>query len=224
MEHWRYGRWAVASGSISWVTGHIYFFLLPLFAGLAATASLRALSNLVLPMLQSITALSTLLLPTLARARGSARFRYALGIAFALFCSGTLVYWVLLGTFADRLIAFLYAGVYGEHAHLLWLLGFIPVLAGVIAVLSNALRAQERPQVIFWAYVASASTTLTFGIWASIRWELAGAILGQVVSAVATIVVLLVCGGRWWGNLPADSSELSGRAGMSAISVVDSPD
>jgi O-antigen/teichoic acid export membrane protein len=206
LEHWRYGRWAIASSTISWATGNVYAFLLPLSGGLATTASLRALENLVLPMLQVIVAVSTLLLPTLARARGRSQFRYALGIALALFCSGTLVYWILLGTFANRLIAILYAGQYAEHARLLWLLGVVPVIAGVVAVLSNALRAHERPQVILWAYVASACTTLSLGIWAAVRWELAGAILGEVIAALSTMAVLLVYGGRLWRDIPAAGS------------------
>lgn len=222
-EHWRYGRWALASSTTSWATGNVYSFLLPLSGGLAATASLRALENLVLPMLQAIVAVSTLLLPTMARARGRAQFRHVLLIALALFGSGTLVYWIVLGTFADRLIAVLYAGQYGENARLLWLLGVVPVIAGVVAVLSNALRAHERPQAILWAYVASACATLTLGIWAAVKWHLTGAILGEVIAALATLGVLVVYAERLWRDIAtADSHESPVSPGVPSAPAVHS--
>jgi O-antigen/teichoic acid export membrane protein len=200
MEHWQYGRWALASTTISWVTGNIYFFILPFFGGLAATAALRALANLVVPMLQAIAALSTLLLPLLVRSRGTTQFRSILLIALLGFVGAAAFYWVLLGAFADPLVHLMFGGKYREHAHLLWLLGILPVLAGIVAVLSSILRAYERPDLIFWAYLASGCTTLSVGLWAVTQWEIAGAAVGQILAALVTASALAVLLRRSWWN------------------------
>lgn len=191
-EHWRYGRWALASSAITWVTGNAYLFLLPIYGGLASAAAFRALSNLVLPMFQGITALSTLLLPILARARGTPRFRSVLVVASVGFVGSAGIYWMLVGELCRPVIQLLYNGNYAEYAHLLWLLGLLPVLAGVVAVVSNALRAWERPDLVFWAYTASAFCTLTLGLLAVVRWQITGAVLAQVLATSASAVVMVI--------------------------------
>jgi O-antigen/teichoic acid export membrane protein len=65
-EHWHYGRWSLASSGLSWVPGNVYYLLLPAFAGLEAAGAVRAVSNLVLPVLHLNAALGILLLPALS--------------------------------------------------------------------------------------------------------------------------------------------------------------
>jgi O-antigen/teichoic acid export membrane protein len=191
-EHWTYARWAMPSSVISWTAGNVYFFVLPITGGLAAAGALRALANLALPMFQLITALSMLLLPALARARGTSLFRSAFLAALLLFMGSATVYWLGVAGLAAPAMDLLYGGRYTEHAHLLWLLGALPVIAGLVAVVSNALRACERPDLVFWAYAASACVTLTVGLWAAARWGVAGAVVGQVAANSATAAVLIV--------------------------------
>jgi O-antigen/teichoic acid export membrane protein len=191
-EHWAYARWALASSTISWTAGNVYFFILPVTGGLAAAGALRALANLALPMFQLITALSMLLLPALARTRGTHQFRSAFMAALMLFMGSAIVYWLGVAGMATRVMDLLYGGRYTEHARLLWLLGALPVVAGLVAVVSNALRACERPDLVFWAYAASACMTLTVGISAAARWGVAGAVVGQVLANSAAAAVLVV--------------------------------
>ena len=195
-EHWSYGRWALASSALSWAAGNTYFFVLPLFGGLGATAAFKALSNLVLPILQANIALSTLLLPTLVRVRGQPRFRTVLLLGFACFIGGSVVYWVFLGVFSEAVIKLLYDGQYLEHAHLLWIIGIVPILSGIGAVLSNALRALERPDQVFWAYLGSAVSTLSLGLWAAIRWGVGGAAFGSVFAMLVMAGILSFLAGR----------------------------
>ena len=68
-NHWQYGRWIGATGLVSWFNGYIYYFLLPIWGGLAATGALKAILNLVMPILQSDAALVTLLTPAFVRSR-----------------------------------------------------------------------------------------------------------------------------------------------------------
>ena len=54
---------------INWVHGYIYYLILPIWGGLAATGALKAIMNLVMPILQSDGALVTLLMPEFVRRR-----------------------------------------------------------------------------------------------------------------------------------------------------------
>ncbi|CAM3384882.1 hypothetical protein [Rhodothermus bifroesti] len=49
--HWNYSRWALLAGGLSWVPGNIYYLALPAFHGLEAAAQLKALMNLLMPIL-----------------------------------------------------------------------------------------------------------------------------------------------------------------------------
>lgn len=191
-DHWGYGRWALASSVISWLPSNLLLVAMSGFAGLAGSAAFKAMLNLVMPLLQSLTALAILLLPTLVRVRGRPAFRKLSLFALALFVGGAMVYWLALGAFAEPLVHLLYKGRYHDTAELLWVIGLLPVSAAVVAVLSTMLRALERPDQIFWAYVVSAIVTGTVGIAALAHWGIFGAAVGQLAASLATAVSLVV--------------------------------
>jgi len=193
-NHWRYGRWSIANETLNWIPMNSYYLLLPILGGLAAGASLKALMNLVMPMLQAIWALSILLLPTLVRARDGEGpgFDSRVRLALVLFVLGPLSYWMILGLFHHPLVAWLYGGRYTEHAALLWLLGLSPIVASVKQVMGQSLRALERPDRLFWAYLFSAAATLTLGTGMVYLWGLAGAVAGFLFSQAVTAALALV--------------------------------
>jgi hypothetical protein len=105
----------------------------------------------------------------------------------------------------------MYQGRYVEHAQLLWLLGLIPVAAGQQAVLGAALRALERPDKAFWAYLVSALATATIGAGVVLTWGLAGAVY------VLTASVCVSASGMGWQLL---SIRMHGLAGGKSPTVV----
>ncbi len=191
-DHWGYGRWALATSVVSWLPSNLLLVAMSAFTGLAGSAAFKAMLNLVMPLLQSIAALGILLLPTLVRVRGRPDFRKVSLFALALFVGGAVAYWIALGAFAEPLVHLLYKGRYSDTAELLWVIGLLPISAAVIAVLSTMLRAIERPDQIFWAYVVSAIVTATVGIAALASWHLLGAAVGQLAASVATAISLVV--------------------------------
>ena len=184
--HWRYGRWAVSSSALSWVPGNICFLLLPLWWGLEASAALKAMFNLLLPILHMNAALSVLLVPTFVRAHGKAKLESKVRLASLAFVAGGFVYWILLGLFHTPVLRFLYAGQYTEHARLLWFLGLLPLSAGIVAVLGGALRAIERPNQVFWCYVASSVVALSLAIWLVMFRGVEGAAVALLASSLTT--------------------------------------
>lgn len=187
-DHWKYGRWAVGNQTLNWVPMNIYFLVLPIWGGLEAGASFRALMNLIMPMLQAVWALSVLLLPILVRARDEGRSKLDSHIRLALipFLIGPAAYWLLLGLFHQPLVSWLYAGQYTEGAALLWILGLSPIVASLKQVMGQSLRALERPDWLFLAYALSAVVALTAGTGLAYLWGIAGAGIGLVVCQAVT--------------------------------------
>jgi len=190
-SHWRYGRWALATSILMWVPLNFYFIVLSGWANLEASATLKALTNLVLPLLQANAALSALLLPLLVmRAGKQVAFRRLVRSSLTLFCAGAGLYALVLITFGKPLVHLLYGGRYDGATNLLWLLALLPVLDGITVVLAGALRSLELQHLVFWANLCAATCMLTAGIWATSKWGLAGAASSMVLANLLAVALL----------------------------------
>lgn len=180
-DHWRYGRWASATSVLMWVPLNLFFVVLSVLVNFEATGALKALSNLVLPLLQANAALGSLLLPAMAlRALNYEQFKKLLRTSLVLFAAGACTYSLVIGAFGGGLVHLIYGGRYDSQANLLRLLLLIPLLDGAMVVLSNALRSLERPDRIFWAQLAVVFFLLTAGVEATRLSGLWGATAGLV--------------------------------------------
>jgi O-antigen/teichoic acid export membrane protein len=193
-DHWRYGRWSVANQALNWIPMNIYYIVLPIWGGLGAGAAFKALMNLVMPMLQGVWALSILALPALVRARdrGQAVFDSQLRYALIPFVLCLALYWVVLGLFHYPLVSWLYGDRYTEYAGLLWILGLSPAFAAVKQIMGHSLRALERPDWLFLAYMLSAAVTLSVGTGLMYLWGIAGAGIGLLMSQAITAALALI--------------------------------
>jgi O-antigen/teichoic acid export membrane protein len=188
-DHWRYGRWSVATAGINWFPGNVYYVLLPIWVGLEGSGGLKALMNLAMPAQQSINALSLILLPVLVQSRkesGTHAMAKTMRSFLALFLFGSALYLALLWGLRSEIFRLLYAGKYTEYASWpLLLIGVLPLGACVTAALSNTLRALERPDLVFWCYLASTMVALLVGIPLIVTIGVSGALLGQLFSTLA---------------------------------------
>lgn len=193
-EHWRYGRWAMATAIIGWFPGHVYYALLPAHLGLEGSAGLRALMNFVLPVLQAISALTMLLLPMLVRDRhngGVRRMNRTMWQFLSIFAAGAVVYLTGLWLLRDEVFQVFYAGKYSQYAGWpLFLAGLLPLGTCATAVLGNALRALERPDSIFWCYAGSLIGAVTVGVPCSTFLGVSGALLGLLASSLITVLMM----------------------------------
>lgn len=184
--HLEYGRWSLGSSLLSWFPANIYFLLLPVAGGLSDTAALRALMNLILPVQHVLTALSFLLLPALARARGDDRFAAVLRRALIGFVALAVLYAALVIPLRGPIVDLLYGGRYAEHAHLVWWLAAIPVAGALVDVLGAALRALERPKLVFAAYVATAAIAALLGLPLMFEYGVLGAVIALLATSLVT--------------------------------------
>lgn len=189
-KHWEYGRWSVGNKALSWIPSNIFYLILPLWGGLGASAAFRSLMNLLMPMLQANSALTVLLLPGFVRAREQGRLPSRVRLSLVAYVVPPLVYWLVLGVFHEQVMSLAYGDKYAGYAGLLWILGFAPVLASMKEVLSQAVRALERPDWLFLAYAVSTVVLGTLGVLATYLWGIGGAGVGMMSFQAATTVVV----------------------------------
>jgi O-antigen/teichoic acid export membrane protein len=189
-DHWTYGRWAVGTGALGWVPSNVYYVLLPIWGGLEATGALRALFNILSPVIQANAALGLVLLPALVGVRGTSVFKSRLMAAGAIFMVTAVGYWVLLGLFHEPLLHWLYRGKYDEYNLALVVLGALGVSSAFVSVASTALRSLERPDRVFWSYVLSSIVAIVLGVPLIVQLGVFGAALALTISSIAAAVAL----------------------------------
>jgi O-antigen/teichoic acid export membrane protein len=190
--HWRYSRWAVLTAVIAWARGGIYFLVVPALVGLPANAALNVLWNLVAPAILVSYVAPQLLVPTFSRARQDRRAAPLMWVVLPVLVAGASLYALFVGLFGGTLIDFVYRGRYSQYNDLAWLIGLIVPPTAAFMTFQAFLRAHERPDREFSAYVCATLVTC-FGIVAIEAWGLFGAIIGLLASAVATMLVMF-----WW--------------------------
>lgn len=189
-DHWRFGRWGIATGLTYYATNQAFFLILPTFHGLEAAGALRAVTNLTVPMALIGTAISSLLTPMLVRSRGTPAFRSIVRRAAVGLCCGGAAFAVLLIVFRRPLLDLAYGGRYMGQAGVLVVLatGIVPAMA--VDLLSATLRAAERPRAAFMAFVYSAGVGLTAGSTLTLLYGLRGA-AGAIVLCAGTSLIML---------------------------------
>jgi O-antigen/teichoic acid export membrane protein len=190
--HWRYGRWSGAIGPLVWIQNAVYYFVLPVWGGLAAVGAFKALLNLVMPILQSDGALATLLMPEFVKRRRSAGgLAHIVTWASLGFAAEATIYGLMLLLFGKPLLAWVYGGTYQYDPVILGLLALLPLLNSQLQIFSCALRAREQPQAVLWATMLSVVTMSTVGVWAVVTRGVQGAIIGSLIGCGSQIVVML---------------------------------
>ena len=189
-KHWLYGRWALASTFVVWLPWNSYYSLLGRYSSFADVGALRALMNLFLPLAQTLTALSLLLLPSAARKHGQEGPAGALGQTrntMLLFASGTLAYWAIVLPLSQPIIRFLYKGQYADIVPLIPWMGLASLFWFCAHSTTISLRAIQTPSSVFIVYGAASIVCLLIGVPAVRAYGIRGAIWGINLSSVAAL-------------------------------------
>lgn len=190
-EHAVYGRWAVGVGLLGWIPVNAYYLLIPIWVGFSGAGVLKATMNLVVPILQMFTAVSTLMQAVLARKRDSKMFDRIVYFHLMVLTAIGLVYWGGIVKWYNSIVKLIYDGRYAEFEYLVWILGGICLAKAVSDVAEASLRALERPDLVFSAYIVSTSVALTIGVILVAIMELTGAALGIVFATSIGAVTML---------------------------------
>jgi O-antigen/teichoic acid export membrane protein len=212
-DHWRYGRWALGTSLLAWVPGNVFVILLPLYGGLEATGSFRAHVNLVIPMMQVTSALGILILPALVRASGQVigaytRVVWILVLAFAAIAA---LYGMAVVLWGAHVVNWLYADRYSADVWALTLLAGAPLGSAIAAVLGSAMRARERPDLVFWAYTGPAIVAVTAGTFLVLTWGVPGASLAWFLTYATAAAGLGLTFTRWSAGVKKAEAPTSNR-------------
>lgn len=175
-DHWRFGRWAAAAGMVSYLLQQASYMIVGAVSpgGLADAGTLRAIYNLVQPLLLANVALCVLLVPTLVRKRGTASYATTVRLAVLGLVAGSVLYWAILCTFHAPVMSAIYQGKYADDRALMWLLGFHPVLTAIFGVYNAVLESSQRPDRVFYGGLVSAIASIVLGIAFTMLWGLHG--------------------------------------------------
>lgn len=188
-QHWTYGKWAAPSNVLNWTTGHVFYLLLPFLLGMAAVGTLRASVTVLAPFLQTIAALSSLLVPVLARRRGGPAFDVLLRRALLATLIAGLLLWIGIVRWHEALLHLFYGGRFDSPPGVFSFLGGLPLFTGLGWFAIAGLRALERTKDVFWVLLGAALATLAVGIPMSQSIELPGAAAGLLAGAIGTAVL-----------------------------------
>jgi O-antigen/teichoic acid export membrane protein len=194
-QHWDYGRWAVVTAIVYWLSGGVSYVVAGLLLGLRDVAALRALQTFVLPFPQFMTAVSRLLVPW-ASARfadqNAAGTRRAIGRITLLFASAAFLSLACISVFGKPLIDLMYGGRYIEFSYLLPLLAIPVFFTAAAQGPAVALQAMRLPSEVSLAYTAAAGVNILAGVVLTHYWGLVGNVLGMS-SASLTFLVVIWC-------------------------------
>jgi O-antigen/teichoic acid export membrane protein len=207
-EHWRYSRWVLVTALVFQFTTQAYFWAVAALLSVPDVAELRALYNLALPVDQISVAITFLILPQMALHFAAREFRklHRLWRQCALLYLGiSLGFAVLVGMASLPLLHLAYGGKFDGAAPLLRWYALLPGVMAIGNATNVALKALEKPQSVFYAYAASGAATLLFGIPLLLRFGLAGAIYGMLLSGACYTAVLTFSFFRFQRTIPVSA-------------------
>jgi O-antigen/teichoic acid export membrane protein len=185
-EHWKYSRWVFVTALVFQLTTQGYYWLAAGLLSMKEVGDLRALYNVVTPIDQLFVAMVLLILPMMSFRYSSSRMA-GLAPLWRSYCVGCFVitcgFAAFVNLFGKRIMHVLYAGRFDDIASLVGILALLPVVMGVGNTINAALKAMEKPQAVFYGYLASGAATFLIGLPLIIYFGLRGAVYGMLASA-----------------------------------------
>ena len=190
-EHWRIGRWLVLLVPLG-LASQVVVFIPAATLGLAEAGALRALSNLVIPIQQTVVALSSLALPTLAAAfarEGLKRFTQKGSVMTVGLTGITLVYTIIIFWSAPLLESLLYGDKYHSF---IWVVPFLAVdttLTTWGTTKTLTLKAMERTDYAVLSGAVGSILILSLSAALTHRYGIGGLLGGMIVSRVVVLLM-----------------------------------
>src|SRR5579864_8223601 len=170
-DHWRYGKWVLATSVGYWLTTAAYYLFVGVFLPLERVAELRVLQNLSMPINQFLVAQTNLLLPVASARfadRGAAALRQTTKSFTILFSLVGVLYLSLLPLLAVPSL-------------------FIAVAQGAVI----ALWARRLSREVFWGYTMSGATSLLVGLLLTKYYGLLGSLTGLTIASAVFLTVIV---------------------------------
>jgi O-antigen/teichoic acid export membrane protein len=192
-DHFHYGRWAGLSQFVQWLGSNFFVTLGPMLIGLDATAGVRALTNLCMPIFVAQAAVLWTFAPRLSRhAYAGNEAKYRRLYTLLCLCAGFLVigYLSLVIPFGADAIHLVYSGAFDEMASptVIAMLAAGPALAAANSLVELHLRVTGRIRFILISKSLWLIATVGLGSLACWAFGFLGAFVGSVLSTAILFI------------------------------------
>ncbi len=198
--HWRYGHWIVWATLAGAVSLHGPEYFAGAVVGLGAAGALSAMEVAALPVVQALTALGFLVLPSLAadfRTGDIVAIRRKVRLLSAVLAPLAGLYAVAIVVLHRPLEHLVFEGKYAHSASLLAVMAVYPIFMALGLAPSLFLRAVQHAQHYLAANAMIAPVGLFASLLLTLRFGLAGAAWSIVVIYIAAWFVLTFLAARW---------------------------
>jgi O-antigen/teichoic acid export membrane protein len=189
-SHRSFSAWLMAVTVATWLMLNAYPFIIRWASSLADAGGFQADMNLLAPLFQGTSAICVLFMPMLAASRTTPDFRRVIRSLAVLLGLAGAAFWALIVVVGDQLVRLTYGAAYLDRADVLPWLASLCVLNAVAGVYGAGLRALERPDVVFRAYLGSSAVLLALGVVLIPSSGLVGATIGSAVAWIVALVLL----------------------------------
>jgi O-antigen/teichoic acid export membrane protein len=186
-DHWRYGRWLVATAGAFWLFSDAIVPVIAVSVGIEATGVFRAFQNLILPIYLFLNALSTLMLPytsSLYRDSDNRALRRAiLGFTLLAISSAGIYAWII-SMFGEFITSVVLGSHYVAYKELLGIWCLVPVIFATGHGLQILVRLKMKSGLIFFSYIMGIIATAVGYVVLVPSLELQGVVWTRVLGAV----------------------------------------
>jgi O-antigen/teichoic acid export membrane protein len=203
-EQWTFGRWIVLAAFFYFAATQIQIFIAAGMLSLNAAGAFRALQNFILPMMQVLSAISTLALPSVAFAFGRQNYtdmRRKSFIVTSVLIVFSALYASFLFFFAGHLETLLYAGRYENYIGLIPILGIIPFITSMEIGFSLIVRSLRRPIYYTVLTLGMAVAGVVSGLFLIPSFGVAGAVGSLIASATLSFTINIWFYRKWYSSV-----------------------
>ena len=203
-EHWTFGKWVMSATVFNFIATQIQIFAVATILSLDAAGAWRAAQNFILPMMQIITAIVTLALPSMASnfGRGELEWlkRKGLMVTILLFLL-SVIYTSILVVFASPINRLFYVDKFVFTISLISMIGLVTILTAAESGFALILRTMQRPTYYLIYTVAMSISGLIFCPWLVWHLGLLGAGISQVVVGLTSLSVNAYLYKTWFHSM-----------------------
>lgn len=192
-KNWQFGRWIFGAIVVTSASNQLYTALIGGLVSIAEAGVFRAIITIFGPVRILLIAMETALTPAAGRVfaeKGQPGLRSFLVRIIAMTAPMMAVYGIVVSLFATPILGTLFGAPYRQYG---WLLVLLAVNYALIYLRSPVLIALEGRQIsapVFHSSLWSGSVGLVVGVVALRLFGLSGAVLGMIVDALISNIIL----------------------------------
>lgn len=184
-DHKEFGAWNIVGTIIKWASTGILTIMVSAFLGLKAAGVLSVVRTLFRPLDLMLNAVSLVALPVLSSVQGenaSVERRKKMRDLLWLVSGTVTLYGILLSSFSEFILHYLYKGLYDGHRHLFVLISLSFVASSFVFVFTLGLKSIGITREIAKIWSTSAIVVFVGSIPMINAWGIPGALTVQILS------------------------------------------